>query len=434
MPNRKLEEKNIDRLLAHFQQQDQYQTIREWRQRIENKEARLAHRSTKTINVEQAVQDFRRVLLSDTEHSESSKHLLRKFNQPAQPKFTAVEAWRLQNPANRPATLTPEQQGYVDQYDQLQRDRAKWDMPIPENRLLEWDELDAQGLKEAVWADQAKIFEEWLDQHPAQTKELIARFIKPGAHPDETSLPNSYHWSGLYWIAANVVFKRFGVGDDLRDEVAGAVLDRFKYFWKELSLSPIVLDPKRREALETAGGEAYVETHKRLSRHGAHTIQQLENYLVRSMQKILKGERALDPEQRKRERRRKKEQIAAEDETLGVIQEEEIGPSGFEIDEVDTLHHDSSPMSPERAFIQLPSSINEEDDAPTSEARANENPMSTAELAEFVRTLSDQQKDVFVPLLQDPTLTNKDLALRRGCTPRRIAQIRDDILRLWNSR
>ena len=117
MPNRALEEENIDRLLAHFKQQEQYQTIREWRQQIEDKSASLAHGLPNTINVEQAVQDFRHALLGATEHSESAKGLLRKLNQPAKPKFTAVEAWRLQNPANRPTTLTPEQKDYVDKYD-----------------------------------------------------------------------------------------------------------------------------------------------------------------------------------------------------------------------------------------------------------------------------------------------------------------------------
>ena len=150
MPNRALEEENIDGLLAHFRQHEHYQAIREWLQRIENKEARLAHRTTKTINVEQAVEDFRRVLLSDTQHSESAKALLRKLNRPAQPKFTAVEAWRLQNPANRPITLTPEQQGYVDRYDQRQRDRAKVDVSISEVRQQNIEPLGQRQGKPAL--------------------------------------------------------------------------------------------------------------------------------------------------------------------------------------------------------------------------------------------------------------------------------------------
>jgi len=226
MPNRVLEEENIDRLLAHLQQQEQYQAIREWRQRIEDKDAQSAHRLSYIVNVEPAVQDFRHALLEDTEHSESAKSLLRKLNQPVQPKFTAIEAWRLQNPANRPTTLTPEQKDYVDQYDLRQRNRAKWDMPISEDRFHKWDELEEQGKSKEVWADQAKLFEKWLDQHPERAKELVAFYAKPGLPPNESNLPESYHWSGLYWLAANVVFRRFGFGDQIRQEVGRAVFDR----------------------------------------------------------------------------------------------------------------------------------------------------------------------------------------------------------------
>lgn len=424
MPDHSSAEENIDRLLIHFQQQGQYKTIQEWRQQIENEDARLAHRVPQLINVDRAVQDFRRFLFSDTAHSESAKHVLRELNRPKHPKFTSVEAWRIQIPSNRPDVLTPEQQAYVQQYDQQQRDRAKWDMPIPENRLRKWYELDAQGSQKAVWADQVKLLEEWLEQHPDRVEELATRFAMPGAPPNESDLPESYHWSGLYWLAANVVFRRFGFGDQIRQEVGGAVFDRLYGLFQGRDNRPFnKLPENRRDELNAAFGQAMVEAHRKLARIGAEEIQYLERWLAHSAKIILAGGRAVDPETRKRQRRKRKTQSAENDDRQIPGKEPDISIADwiewsehFDPSQQETEEHDSLQSHPKN-----------------KEEASNVDTLSTAELSEFVASLTDQQKAILGPLFIDPYLSNGELAKRFNLTPQRIGQIRKEIEKLWES-
>ncbi len=277
-------EENIQLLLTHFQQQGQNERIRDWRQQIENKEARATRRAPRTIAVEQAVKDFRHALLRETEHSESAKHLLRELNRPAQPKFTAVEAWRLHNPSNRPASLTPEQQAYLERYDKREQERRKWCVEISTDR---WNRLGA--LEEVIWncrkraeeataqgysedakhftkdakaalnelrTNLAKIGEQWYAENPELVHQLVDQFtgkswvryiptkvckeyrtkqladlkvamMQPlGASP---VFPQEAFYKGrLYYIAANLILKYLGLEVEVARSVMGDLQEKLQ--------------------------------------------------------------------------------------------------------------------------------------------------------------------------------------------------------------
>ena len=206
MPNRILEEQNIDENLAHFQQHGQSQPIQAWRQRIENEEARLARRKPNTIIIEQAVKDFRQALLGDPGQSETAQALFRELLRPAQPRmFRVVDAWRLQNPAYRPASLTPEEQAYVEWYDQCESERRRWEVEISTERWDRWGTLEdsildckdrakqseargnsedakhfqrlAERARTELHADLAKVGEQWMAENPELARKLVDQFI-----------------------------------------------------------------------------------------------------------------------------------------------------------------------------------------------------------------------------------------------------------------
>lgn len=121
----------MDCLFSYFEKQRQFEKIRDWRQRIEDREAQSARRPPYVFDTMQAVKDCRLALMTDTAHSQSAKHLLRELNGPAEAKLTVAEAWRLHNPDTRPTSLTPNQQAYVKAYDQW-RNRQKVGVPVSE--------------------------------------------------------------------------------------------------------------------------------------------------------------------------------------------------------------------------------------------------------------------------------------------------------------
>lgn len=353
MQNQSSAEENIDRLLTHFQQQSQYQAIQEWRQQIEDKEARVANQPPRTINVEHAVQDFRRALLADTAHSESAKQLLRDLNRPAQPKFTAIEAWRLQNPANRPACLTPEQQTYVDRYDRNEQERRKWCVEISTDRWERWgvleesiqdyrkraekalDHGDAEGAKHftqlaetsgnELRTDVANVGEQWWAENPELVRLLIDQFIgkswvtrvptkdfkeyQDKQFPDHRPLSSfvsdarascpvfpqeAFYRDRLYFIAANLILKHFG----LEDEVAHSLLDDLqkKAFQERdtwyLGLGTESDQEARVTACKIVAGRAYWDIYEQLQKDGIGSIRMLESYLSDALSNLLK-----DPDQ-----------------------------------------------------------------------------------------------------------------------------------------
>ena len=418
----------IGRLLRHCQKQGLNEKIRDWWQRIEDKEARSARRPPHIFDTRQAVKDFRHALLVDIDHSESAKALLRELLRPVQPKFNYLEACRLHNPANRPPVLTPEQQAYVDRYDEQERERRKWDMSnVTEERFQKWETLEADKLYKKIWADQARAFEEWFDQHPELAQELVERF----AQLKENSQPESCHWSGLYWLAANVVFRRFGFSNQIREAVGTgaldrlpvgtAVFDRLQGFLKGTDKRQFdQLSEKKRERLNAAIGQAMYEAHQLLARKGADAIQFLERWLVHSAKMILAGERAVDPEVRKSQRRKKKaSQVIRNEEQEPAISL----PSIRRAFDPNQLEHDEN-----KGYSSL------QNHPTTIEEVSNLDILSTVEFREFISTLSDQQKAILGPLLINPYLSNKALAEHIDLTPQRIGQIKQQIQDLWKNR
>jgi|CXWL01.1.fsa_nt_gi hypothetical protein len=334
---------------------------------------------------------------------------------PTNPKFTVIDAWRLHNPDKRPPVLSSQEQAYVDWYDRHERERRKWDMEnVTEERIHKWEELERDRRIEEVWRDQAQALEEWLNDHP----ELFIEIAQTFSSRHKTALPLSYDRSGLYWLAANIVFKRFGFGDERRIDVGDAVFNRLYELFQDPRGSLFnELPEERREELNSAFGQAMHEAHGKLVRAGVERIQQLEHYIAHSAKIILKGGRAVDPEVRKRQRAKKKAQLSSLDDN----------------DATSSTPHDSSPWENE-SYLK-----SEEDPSPSSsktpkEQISNQDTFHTAELSEFVRTLSDQQKAIFFPLLLNPHLTNKELAPNFNLTPQRIGQIRAEIEKAWRSR
>mgnify|MGYP001559309471 CR=1 FL=1 len=190
-----LEEANIDSWLTHFQQQGQYDNIQDWRQRIEDEQARSGHRPPRLIKVAEAVKDFRHALLTDAQYSKSATALLRTLNRP---KPHIVELWRLQNQANRPAALTPEQQAYVEKTDkreQVQRRRTEGDLNnLPDSLWKDAEKLYSQAMSATLsiklkYRRQARVLEdisEWLYQHQDENAHL-AQLLGTTKEEDEKS-------------------------------------------------------------------------------------------------------------------------------------------------------------------------------------------------------------------------------------------------------
>ena len=309
-------------------------------------------------------------------------------------------------------------------------------MPISEDRFRKWDELDEQGQRKEVWADQAKVFEEWLDQNPERAEELVSFYAKPGLPPNESNLPESYHWSGLYWLAANVAFRRFGFGDQIRQEVGHAVFDRLYGLFQGRDTRPFSMLPEnRRDELNAAFGQAMGEAHSKLARIGAEEIQCFERWLAHSARLILRGKRAVDPETKKRQRREQRNP-AAQKERLSEVEgtEADEGSTGSTsagaVPQLERPANRPIMMAPPRPRTtkSLPRSW-----APLADDHADDDPFSTVNFKEFVRRISDQQKAILGPLLINPYLSNGELAKHFNLTPQRIGQIRKEIEKLWES-
>jgi hypothetical protein len=456
MPELSSEEDNIEQLLNHFGQKGLDCKIIEWRQRIEADQAKEESRSTRSVSLQEIFTYFREALALDPLHpeiseedhalSESARALLSDLIR-APRQLSLLRVWEIQAAEHRPLDMSPAEQAYCEPFDRAEAEAAKLDMHVPPERIRQWNQLAKTGQHLEVYKDQVALFNEWMDAHPEQAEELVRQFAEPGAppRPEISESQQFYHWSGLYWLAANVVFQRFGLGEKLRDEIAQGVFARMKHFWPELQRAQN-LDPARREALDSACGEAYMQAHQRLSRAGADTIEQLEHWLVATMHRLLKGGRLLDPEKRRKERRAKKKGAAqkerfSEEEATCTAAEEDEGVVGS-TPEVDEHQLDREELDPCRDLQRAFCATGEEGEAldllpgqrPVHEATSADDPSQTAELTEFLSTLPARHRAVFGDLRANPTLTNEDLASFHGLTPRRIAQILDEVLYRWNHR
>ncbi|MBS0164741.1 MAG: hypothetical protein JSR29_01535 [Nitrospira sp.] len=272
-------EENIDQLLNFFRHQGLSENIRDWRQRIEDKDATSMQRSPSTIDETSAFDDLRDALLTDTRLSESAKQLVRQLNRPINPKFTAIEAWRLQDPAKRPAILSPQEQAYVDRYDRWEKERRKWDMDnVTEERIQKWEELAEAGQDQEVYKDQADAFEEWLRQHRDLAEELLTRFSRPVHSLYGNKSPEKYHWSGLYWLAVNVLLKIYG----LEDRAAAPIIRRLQEIWASSRYDA--------DMVTTSCDEGYMATHRMLSTGGAAYLKQIDRYLLRTVKHQIQKE------------------------------------------------------------------------------------------------------------------------------------------------
>jgi hypothetical protein len=211
----------------------------------------------------------------------------------------------------------------------------------------------------------------------------------------------------------------------MRDEVGCAVFDRLQGLLTGHDKRPFhELQEDRREELNAAFGQAMTEAHQKLTKKGADTIQVLENWLAHSAKKTLAGGRAVDPEARKRQRRKKIPQTVTSDDGQLPAGEPDISIA----DSIEESEHFYPSQQKNEEYVHLQNyPINKEE-------ASNVDTLSTAELSEFVGTLSDQQKAILGPLFVNPYLSNGELAKRFNLTPQRIGQIRKKISELWESR
>ena len=369
-------------------------------------------------------------------------------------------------------------------------------MPVPPERIRQWSQWEKTGQHRKVYKDHVAWFIEWFDAHPYQAEELARRFAESGGTLTLTPSDNYeqfYHRSGLYWMAANIVFRRFGFGDQMHYEVGRAVFDKVHELLMGHDKRPFhELQDDRREGLNAAIGQAMKEAHHKLANKGADTIQILEHWLVHSAKIILAGGRAIDPGLRKRQRRERKQQklpsevkecpfchcvldkippvicshcgtaIPGEKKSYNPqakrVRTKRNGPSRqsaeFEQSQPGPLEPDQ-----ERDCTQGFSRVSQEDeeyDSPKNHSndrkaadtpltterevlypygdRGDEDTLAAAELSEFVGTLSDQQKAILGPLFINPHLSNEELAKRFNLTPQRIGQIRKDVKERWECR
>jgi hypothetical protein len=409
MLNRQAAEANIDELLTYLSQKGCDSSIHAWAQGHENDRAQVEKRAALTISLEEAKRKFRQALLDDPpdprsgegQVAESAIALLGELNRPTNRKFSAVDAWRAADES--PLNPSPEEKAYLNRQDQ--QEQRKWEGQLSEERWQRWRELEKARRWPDLYADQARLFEEWFDAHPELHRELAAWLSKVEVDQSEDS-PPGYDRSGLFWLTTNIVFQRLGLrGDIVADGVAVALFARFTHFWPAMK-APEELDEKRRAAFDAAFEQAYLDTHRRVSKAGVHAIQQLEHYLVNSAKRILSGGRAVDPQVRKQQRRQK----AGKASEGAALADQAESPQS--LDDIQRLELED--------FIEDkvadPKSLDD---------------IQRLELEDFIHRLPDRQKAVLGPLLADPTLTHEQLAAQLGCSTKHIRNIRKEVRNIW---
>jgi hypothetical protein len=348
MPNRALEEENIDRNLAHFQQHGQNQTIQEWRQRIEDGEARSAGRPPRTIKVEEAVFVLRESLLTETRYSKSAQDVFRKLISPAHPKLRYVDL--AQALVDRPADPSPEVQAYLAKYEQLEKDQSRWDVELSDEQRLQWDSLVSKAAKYKKRADEAQddaerrawkelaviqkeawwdlvneAWEKWADGHPDSFELMIDQFLgkRENVPIEPMLLPSQHYYKGHLFIwSVNLILKRCG----LRDEIATEVTEHLSRHlhrtggvgnWRDVVGEKVSrmdgLSVETDEHVTEAGpqaskeshakdlayrvqaGRAYMNFYKHIQSHGVAAVDCLEAYLRKIVTNLSSaGELGLD--------------------------------------------------------------------------------------------------------------------------------------------
>lgn len=281
MPELPSAEENIDRLISHFMATGQSPRIRDWRQQIEDEEAATAGRPTETVPEEKAIQDFQDGLLDRNHYGPEAAALLADLQRPSRKQLSAKRAWELQDPERRPSNLTPTEQAYCNQFDHAEAVRAKWDVPLSEERRLNWGKLAKAGKWKDLAADQAELFESWLRNNPERANDLLPGIISSSNPVDRTRLPpKAYHPSGLFWLTANVLFKMYGFDD----RVATPIIQRLESTWSKW---------KKEDSESVTAGVAlgYAMAIRQLAKEGAHCIEQLDHYLLTTVRRKIIKER-----------------------------------------------------------------------------------------------------------------------------------------------
>lgn len=389
MPNRTLEEKNIDRLLVHFQQQGQQPAIQEWRQRIEEREAPLALRPPKTIDTEQAIQDFRHALLGDTEHSESAEGLLRELNQSAQPKFTAAEAWKaLAHPPKKPS---PELRAYLDHHAKLELEKRKWEFEATDEQWRHLDELSNLGQWDQYNQELVSLFEVHLDGHPSLDEELILLFTEAQMRSPMTlhaKEAETFHSSGLFWLAANIAFKRHGLDGRIEKYVLGWV----ERHWKKSRVS--------KDERIFVFGQSYAQVRKQLFIRGAHTVRRLEHFLAISVKNLMIRTTGYDPNGRRKNEKVELPKYPGSDLIFNKGDEAPI-PEFGEI--LDTVRNTSPEGFPEQDAI----------------------------VNSFLQDLPERDRSILLFSMANPDATDKETADAFGISTKTIQRVRQAAGKRW---
>lgn len=346
------EEANIDRLLSHFQQQGQNERIRDWRQRIEDKEARSARRPPRLIKFEEAITAFRAGLLTETQYSESAQNLIRELIRPEHPKITYVELWRAA--VTRPVNPSPEIKSYLAKMDQRQKNQEQWNVELSEEQRLQldrfcsnaeeyercvseaqnederraWEEL-VSVYREALSTLKNEVWEKWADAHPDLMellidqllgKRTVVRMVKPLVPQED------YYKGRLFYMTANLILKRYGLREEIAKTVTEDLIRKLRLSkagnWQDVvgarvtgsadvsdetySQAGNVAETKdesfksdecsaRHLAYHVQAGRAYMNVYQHVLRHGVDAVQCLDAYLLKSAQNLIaKGESGWD--------------------------------------------------------------------------------------------------------------------------------------------
>jgi hypothetical protein len=204
-------------------------------------------------------------------------------------RWNLSRAWELQDPEHRPTHLTAEEKAYCEEYDRRETEAAKWDVPLPEERRLRWGNLSKAGKWEELEADQAELFESWLRDNPERVRDLLPHVGTRADPPDGTGLPlGAYHSSGLFWIAANVLFKMYGFDDRLADSIVRGLLTK----WSQTRYGV--------DAVTMGCSFGYTDTIRKLATKGAHSIRNIDHYLLRTVRNAILKESGYDRHRQER--------------------------------------------------------------------------------------------------------------------------------------
>jgi hypothetical protein len=386
----------LERVISSLRQAGHDTRIRAWRQEIDDEDAATEGRPAETATTDKAVQYFRDALFYENHrHHGAARDLLHELKASAILRVSA-----LQNPERRPPFLSSAEHAYCERFDRAEDEAAKWDIPLAEERRLNWGQLAKEKRWDELAADQAELFESWLIANPERVNELLPRFVNSGDRPDGTMLPDeAYHSSGLFWLAANVLFKMYGFDDRIAEPMIKRLEAKFAKFRRP---NPDVV---------TAGvGSGYAETIHQFADKGAHVIHQIDHYLLTAVRSSILRENGFDGH-----RQEEQPVLCPQCGTSEIIPPAECPNC-----------HCGIPEQP-RIVQRQEQSIDDPDTEESLPASQTTWPDAHLRLSAFINSVPERYRRYLSFVATNPDATDEEVATELSCSTRTIERYRKEL-------